>query len=316
MKASHPMRSFPIPPMNELLAEIYEQVSPLVGQGKVANYIPALERVNPNQFGIAIYSNEGEVFAAGDAKTPFSIQSISKAFNLCLLLSHVGDEIWTRVGQEPSGQSFNSLVQLEYENGKPRNPFINAGALVISDLTHSRFASPHIALREFVKHRAGNMRIFMDKVVADSEYQHRHRNAAAAHLMKSFGNFDNEVDDVLRSYFSNCAINMSCVDLAKASNFLANRGYCQVSGKRVITEKQTSQVNALLATSGLYDEAGGFAFRVGLPGKSGVGGGIVAIVPGHFSICVWSPALNQFGNSLVGMAALEAMTQKIEWSVY
>lgn len=299
-----------------LLEATYAEVLPLLGQGKVADYIPALAAVDPQQFGIAIFSNSGDIFEIGDARTPFSIQSISKAFNLCLLLSHVGDEIWTRVGQEPSGQSFNSLVQLEYENGVPRNPFINAGALVISDLTHSRFASPHIALREFMKHRSGNMDIVMDKVVSDSEYMHRHRNAAAAYLMKSFGNFENEVEEVLHSYFANCALSLSCVDLAKAANFLANRGVCQVSSERVLSETQTSQVNALLATSGLYDEAGSFAFQVGLPGKSGVGGGIIAIVPGHFSICVWSPALNEFGNSLLGMAALATMTEKIGWSVY
>lgn len=189
--------------IHTLLQETYEKVLPLLGQGKVADYIPALACVDPMQFGIAIYSNEGELFKIGDAHKPFSIQSISKAFNLCLLLSHVGDEIWTRVGHEPSGQSFNSLVQLEYEHGMPRNPFINAGALVISDLTHTRFAAPHIALREFLKHRSGNQFVVMDKVVADSEYMHRHRNAAAASLMKSFGNFDNEVEDVLWSYFSN-----------------------------------------------------------------------------------------------------------------
>lgn len=302
--------------MQALLNKIYDDVKPLVGQGKVADYIPALANVDPNQFGIAIYSNQGELYQIGDALTPFSIQSISKVFSLTLAIKHYGDDMWQRVGREPSGLPFNSLVQLEYENGIPRNPFINAGALVVSDMNQSRFASPHYAMREFVRRLSGNPEIIADKVVANSEYEFRHRNAAMAYLMQAYGNFDNEVEQVLRSYFTNCAIRMNCVDLAKAFNFLANKGYCTISGEQVISEQQARQVNALMATSGMYDEAGSFAFQVGLPGKSGVGGGVMAIVPNKFSVCVWSPALNKVGNSLAGVAALESMTKHIGWSVY
>ncbi|MBM7073341.1 glutaminase B [Shewanella sp. 202IG2-18] len=302
--------------MDSLLSQILNDVKPLVGKGKVADYIPALSLVEAEKFGIAICSNDGEIYKIGDADLPFSIQSISKVFSLILAMEFYGDEIWTRVGHEPSGLPFNSLVQLEHEQGIPRNPFINAGALVVSDMNQSKFAAPDIAMREFLKKLSGNYSIQVDKKIADSEYEHRARNAAAAYLMKSFNNFDNEVEDVLYNYFCNCAIKMSCVDLAKAANFLANKGFSFITGKKVLTENQTSQVNALLATSGLYDEAGSFAFRVGLPGKSGVGGGIVAIVPGQFSICVWSPALNEAGNSLAGMAALESLTKHIGWSVY
>lgn len=302
--------------MEHLLNEIQHQVKPLLGKGRVASYIPALSKVDPNQFGIAIYSNKGELYTAGDAEVEFSIQSISKVFNLILTMKHYGEDIWTRVRQEPSGNPFNSLVQLEYEAGIPRNPFINAGALVISDMNYSRIAAPQYAMREFVRRLSGNLHLHYDQEVSESEFNARARNAAMAYLMQSFGNFHNNVEEVLRYYFNNCALRMSCVDLAKAFSFLANKGYCRHSDTQILNESNTKKVNALMATSGLYDEAGNFAYRVGLPGKSGVGGGIVAIVPGQFSVCVWSPELNEAGNSLAGMAALEILSERIGWSIF
>lgn len=302
--------------MQALLNEILDDVRPLIGQGKVADYIPALAGVAPDQLGIAAYSNEGELYVAGDARVPFSIQSISKVFSLVQAISHGGEGIWRRLGQEPSGQPFNSLVQLEFERGIPRNPFINAGALVICDINQSRYATPALSMCEFARRLSDNPQVTVDSLVAESEYQHRARNAAMAYLMQAFGNFHNDVEAVLRSYFSCCALRMSCVDLAKAFGFLANQGLCRHSGERVLSPRQSKQVNALMATSGLYDEAGNFAYRVGLPGKSGVGGGIVAVVPGRFSVCVWSPELNPAGNSLAGMAALELLSQRIGGSVF
>ena len=302
--------------MQALLNEILDEVRPLIGRGKVADYIPALADVPGNQLGIAVYSNEGELFCAGDARTAFSVQSISKVFGLVQAIGHSGEEIWQRLGHEPSGQPFNSLVQLEFERGRPRNPFINAGALVICDINQSRFATPVVSMRDFVRRLAGNPQVAVDNRVADSEYQHRARNAAAAYLMQSFGNFHNDVEAVLRSYFSYCALRMSCVDLVRAFCFLANDGFCLHSGAQILTPRQTKQVNAIMATSGLYDEAGNFAYRVGLPGKSGVGGGIVAVVPGRFSVCVWSPELNAAGNSLAGIRALELLSERIGWSVF
>ena len=302
--------------MLKLLEAIFDEVKPMLGEGKVADYIPALASVDPHQFGIAICDIEGRITSIGDANVPFSIQSISKVFNLVLAMNHYGESMWERVGCEPSGLPFNSLVQLEYEDGIPRNPFINAGALVVSDMTQSRFASPHIGMRDFVRRLACNDNIFANKVVADSEFEHRARNAAMAYLMKAYDNFDNEVEDVLHSYFSNCALEMSCVDLARATNFLANRGYSNCADEQVLSPDQNRQVNALLATSGMYDEAGSFAFKVGLPGKSGVGGGVIAVVPGRFSICVFSPALNAVGNSQLGVAALTSLSKRINWSVY
>ncbi|ALM89804.1 MULTISPECIES: glutaminase B [Alteromonas] len=302
--------------MLELLEAIFDEVKPMLGEGKVADYIPALASVDPHQFGIAICDIEGRITSIGDADVPFSIQSISKVFNLVLAMNHYGEDMWERVGCEPSGLPFNSLVQLEYEDGIPRNPFINAGALVVSDMTQSRFASPHIGMRDFVRRLSCNDNIFANKVVADSEFEHRARNAAMAYLMKAYNNFENEVEDVLHSYFNNCALEMSCVDLARATNFLANRGYSICADEQVLSPDQNRQVNALLATSGMYDEAGSFAFKVGLPGKSGVGGGVIAVVPGRFSICVFSPALNAVGNSHLGVAALTSLSKRINWSVY
>lgn len=302
--------------MQALLQDILDQVRPLLGLGQVAQYIPALAEVAPDQLGIAVHGLDGQVHHAGDAHTPFSIQSISKVFSLVQAIGHSGEGIWSRLGYEPSGQAFNSLVQLEVEKGRPRNPFINAGALVICDINQSRYATPALSMRDFVRRLSGNPRIVSDTVVAESEYQHRARNAAMAYLMQAFGNFDNEVEAVLRSYFHHCALSMSCVDVARGFAFLANRGLCPHSGEQVLSPRQAQQVNAIMATSGLYDEAGNFAYRVGLPGKSGVGGGIVVVVPGRYSICVWSPALNASGNSLAGLRALELLSERLTGSVF
>ncbi|MFK8772330.1 glutaminase B [Aeromonas caviae] len=294
-----------------------EEVRPLLGQGKVADYIPALAQVPADRLGIAVCTVEGELFTAGDAFEPFSIQSISKALSLTLALTlYQEEEIWARVGKEPSGQPFNSLVQLEFEQGIPRNPFINAGALVVSDLLETRLTAPRQRTLELVRRLCGNPAIMADQVVARSEYQHSARNAAIAYLMKAYGNFENEVDKVLQSYFNACAIRMSCVDLARAFVYLANRGVPLGESTPLLPARTTKQVNALLATCGLYDEAGDFAYRVGMPGKSGVGGGIMALIPGELSICVWSPELNKAGNSLAGTAALELLAERLGRSIF
>ncbi len=300
---------------HQLLQQLVDQVQGLLGQGRVADYIPALATVDPNQIGIALCDTHGQLFSAGDAQTPFSIQSISKLFTLVQVLQIYQDEIWKRVDREPSGQRFNSLVQLEFEQGVPRNPFINAGAIVICDLLQSRCAAPNFQLLELLRNLSGNPAVRVNQQVARSELQHGARNAAMAYLMKSFGNFENAVDTVLESYSHHCAIEMSCQDLAKASLFLANQGQT-VDGQQLLSATQTRRVNALLATCGLYDAAGDFAYRVGLPAKSGVGGGIVAVLPGQFSVCVWSPELNEFGNSLIGTQLLELLTQTLGVSVY
>ncbi len=304
-------------PTPELLASILDDVRPLLGQGKVADYIPALAQVPNHKLGMAVYTNQGEVIKAGDADEGFSIQSISKALSLTLAMGlYQPDELWRRVGKEPSGQAFNSLIQLEMEQGIPRNPFINAGAIVVADMLHSRLSAPRQRLLEFVRQLCGEEQIIYDKVVANSEMQHSDRNAAIAYLMRSFGNFDNEVLPVLTNYFHACALNMSCVELAKTFSYLANKGVSVLTHDRVITATQSKQINALLATCGLYDGAGEFAYRVGMPGKSGVGGGIIAVVPGEMTIAVWSPELDPSGNSLAGTKALELFAQRIGRSIF
>lgn len=303
-------------PEQALLEQVVAQVRPLLGQGKVADYIPALANVDPGKLGIAVTTIDGTTIGAGDYLEPFSIQSISKVFSLTVALTlYEEQDIWSRVGKEPSGQSFNSLVQIELERGVPRNPFINAGALIIADLLHTRLGAPKQRMLEIVRALSGNPHIVYDKQVAASEYDHSARNAAIAYLMKSFGNFNNDVNRVLKNYFHYCAMRMSCADLSKAMLYLANGGK-SLSGEAIVSPIQTRKLNALLATSGLYDGAGEFAYRVGMPGKSGVGGGIIAVIPGDMSVCVWSPELDKNGNSLAGTAALEMLSQALGRSIF
>ncbi|CAM4099420.1 MULTISPECIES: glutaminase B [Lelliottia] len=302
---------------NQMLEEILAQVRPLLGQGNVADYIPALACISGNKLGIAICTVEGQLYQAGDATERFSIQSISKVLSLVAAMRQYDeDEIWQRVGKDPSGQPFNSLLQLEIEQGKPRNPFINAGALVVCDMLQSRLSAPRQRMLEIVRQLSGVSDLSYDANVARSEFEHSARNAAIAWLMKSFGNFHNDVATVLQNYFHYCALKMSCVELARTFLFLADQGHSALHNQAVVTPMQARQVNALMATSGMYQNAGEFAWRVGLPAKSGVGGGVVAIVPHEMAIAVWSPELDAAGNSLAGVAVLEQLTQRLGRSVY
>jgi len=298
-----------------LLAEIRDDVLPLVGRGTVADYIPPLAAISPHRFGIALRTVDGEMFSAGDANEKFSIQSISKVFVLSLAMRLEGDDIWARVGREPSGSSFNSLVQLELENGIPRNPLINAGAMVVTDIVLSHARESDDPILEYVRRAAASDTIDYDLEVANSERETGHRNRALAHFLKSFGNLRNDVDRVLDAYFRFCSIAMSCAELAAAFAYLANGGISP-AGEEVATPRQVKRTNAVMLTCGVYDEAGDFAYRVGLPGKSGVGGGIAAVLPGDLSVAVWSPGLDRSGNSLAGTKALELLTTKMKRSIF
>lgn len=300
----------------EILNEIIEDVRPLIGKGNVADYIPALKNVKTDSLGIAVVTMDGKVFEVGDSQANFSIQSISKVFTLAMAFSKFGDDLWKSVGKEPSGNPFNSLVQLEYENGIPRNPFINAGALVITDKVLSSYRKPKFDILDFVRRMADNDDIYYDKNVAQSEKDEASRNLALAHFMQSFENIENDVDRLIDVYCHHCALSMNCVDLAKSFMFLANHGINPYNNEKVLTSSQAKRLNALMLTCGCYDESGDFAFRVGLPGKSGVGGGIVALIPGELVIAVWAPELNNYGNSLVGFEALERFTTKINRSIF
>ena len=305
-----------MPDYQAILDEIRDEVQPLLRQGHVADYIPRLAGVPREKFGMAVVTLDGGLYQTGDAVESFSIQSISKVYTLTLALQSIGDELWRRVGREPSGNAFNSLVQLELENGLPRNPFINAGALVVADVVLATRKDPRAQLLATIRGCSGNPDIRDDPEVALSEKANGFRNAALANFIRSFGNLEHAIDDVLDFYFYQCSLAMSCVDLARGFLFLANQGRCPWSGDRVLSPDQAKRINALMLTCGTYDAAGDFAYHVGIPGKSGVGGGIVGVIPNQLAVAVWSPALNAKGNSLAGSAALERFTAKTGLSIF
>ncbi|WAJ31020.1 glutaminase [Antarcticirhabdus aurantiaca] len=307
-----------LPDLQAVVSEIAAEMKARPDRGKVADYIPDLARADASAFGMAVITGDGEVALGGDAETPFSIQSISKVFTLTLALGMAGDRLWNRVGREPSGSAFNSIVQLESERGIPRNPFINAGAIAVTDLILSGH-QPREALGEilrFMQFLADDGSIKIDKAVAASEKRTGFRNVALANYMKSFGIIENPVENTLGVYFHHCAIAMSCRQLAMAGRFLAHSGINPATGHRVIQAQRARRINAVMLTCGHYDGSGEFAYRVGLPGKSGVGGGILAVIPGTASIAVWSPGLDDSGNSHLGRIALEALTRRLGASIF
>ena len=304
--------------LTAIVKEIADEMRARADRGTVATYIPELARVDPHQFGLAVIDGDGQVACGGDADVPFSIQSVSKVFTLTLALGKFGDRLWRGVGREPSGSAFNSIVQLEHENGIPRNPFINPGAIAVTDLILSGH-QPREVLGEilrFMRFLAEDQTITIDEKVAASEQRTGFRNAALANYMKSYGVLDNPVDLTLGVYFHQCAIAMSCRQLAMAGRFLAHLGRNPASGHSVVTAERARRINAIMLTCGHYDGSGDFAYRVGLPGKSGVGGGILAIAPGKASIAVWSPGLDTTGNSHLGRIALEMLTKRLGWSIF
>lgn len=301
---------------SDIIEEIYESINQHDFAGESADYIPELAKIDPNKFGIHFYSLENQHYSIGDSEERFSIQSISKVFALTMAYPILGEDLWKRVGVEPSGNPFNSLVQLEYESGIPRNPLINAGALVIADVLISKLTNPKQEFLDFVRHLADDNSIQYNKKVAESEKETGYRNVALASLMKSFGNIDNLVEDVLDFYFYMCSIEMSCKELAQTFSVFANHGKHVKTNEQILTESQSKRLSAIMLTCGFYDQAGEFTFKVGLPGKSGVGGGIVAVFPAHYSVAVWSPKLNKAGNSVLGMEVLERLTTKTGASIF
>lgn len=304
--------------LDRIIADIAEKIEPHRGKGRVADYIPALASVDPGKFGLAIATKNGMCHKIGDADECFSTQSISKVFTFSLALQQVGDELWKRVGREPSGSAFNSIVQLEKERGIPRNPLINAGAIVVTDHLVGD-GDPDAAIETLLamlRDHAEDPSIDIDYEVAKSESDTGARNRSLAHFMASFGNLDNEVEAVLSAYFRHCALSLSCSQLARAALFLAFDGKDPVTGERILTSQRCRRINAVMMSCGHYDNSGDFAFRIGLPGKSGVGGGILAIAPGEGAIAVWSPGLNDAGTSTVGAIALEALVAETGWSVF
>ena len=300
----------------EIIREVYLKIQPLEEKGQLPTYIPELRYVDPAKFGVCVSTLQNETYGIGDYQERFSIQSIAKVLSLSLAYSMLGGNIWNRVGVEPSGTSFNSLIQLELEHGIPRNPFINAGALVICDILLTHLSHPKEEFLEYVRSLANNPDLTYSDKIAASEKQAGYRNVALCNLIKSFDNIMNDPVDVLDFYFNLCSLEMSCEELSRTFLYLANDGYTLHDNKQILTKSQAKRTNALMQTCGFYDESGEFAFKVGLPGKSGVGGGIVAIHPLQYSIAVWSPCLNAKGNSYKGMLFLEAFTTRSELSIF
>ncbi len=304
--------------LQALVDGIHGEIAARTERGKVADYIPQLAAVDSRHFGIAVTRVDGREFVAGEADTAFSIQSVSKVFTLTLALGMVGDRLWNRVGREPSGTAFNSIVQLEREGGKPRNPFINAGAIAVADILLAGHQPKETIgeIVQFVRFLAGDDSIVIDQLVARSETDTGFRNFALAQFMRSFGKLDHPAEHVLGVYFHHCALAMTCRQLSHAGLFLAAGGHNPATGRTVVSRDRARRINALMLTCGHYDGSGDFAYRVGLPGKSGVGGGILVVAPGKASIAVWSPGLNENGNSLLGSQALEMLAQRTGWSIF
>lgn len=299
-----------------LIHDIYQEIKDIDNKGEMASYIPELAKADPLKFGVHISTIDKVNQGIGNCNDKFSIQSIAKVISLILAYRIVGDKLWERIGVEPSGTGFNSLVQLEADNGVPRNPFLNAGAIVISDVLLSNLEHPKEDFLAFVRSLSNNKKLKYSNRIAQSEKAVGYRNVALCNFIKSFGQIENEPSDVLDFYYDLCSLEMSCKELSELFLFLANNGYESHSNESILSESQTKRINALMQTCGFYDESGEFAFKVGLPGKSGVGGGIIAIHPGQYAIAVWSPKLNSKGNSYKGMKFLEAFTTKSELSIF
>lgn len=291
-------------------------VRPQLGRGSKATYIPELDAVSPDQIGLAVIGIAGDVVTAGDADVPFSLQSLTKVPALLLALNIGGDEIWERVGKEPSGAAFNNLAQLELEKGFPRNPFINSGAIAVTDYLLTRLGrDPADAIRAVLSFAAGGCDATVDEAVAQSEIAHAFTNRAIANMLYLHGTIRNDPEVVLRAYCRQCAIRMSLRDLVKAFAPLACGGYSPFAKETLTTTRTARRVNALMMTCGLYDAVGSFAYRVGLPAKSGVGGGVVAVAPGVGVLGAWCPELDRFGNSLIGVNALELLVRTTDLSL-
>lgn len=299
----------------KIMEDIYNEILPFADKGKQADYIPALAKVNPDQFGMCLKTIAGDEYPYMQADTRFSIQSIAKVFALAMGLSIKGESLWGKVGKEPSGTAFNSLVQLEIEKGKPRNPFINAGAIVVADILLTELDDAEGEYLRFVRALSGNDSVDYNMEVALSERQTGYLNAAIANLLKYHGTIENDIEQVLMFYFKMCSVEMSCRELANAFLAFTNHVPFDFAGYR-LSQSRIKRLNAVMQTCGFYDEAGEFSYLVGLPGKSGVGGGIVAVYPMRYSVAVWSPRLNSRGNSVMGMKALELLTTATQESIF
>ncbi|MEO5840394.1 MAG: glutaminase A [Acidimicrobiales bacterium] len=302
-------------PVDVHLREVYERYVDF-HEGAVATYIPELARVDPNLFGIAVAIVDGRVYEVGDSRHEFTIQSVSKAFTFGVALQDHGREVlMQRVGVEPTGDAFNSIILDEAAN-RPFNPMVNAGAIAVTGLIQGDDAADRWS------RIIGSLSLFagrpldVDQEVARSEAETGHRNRAIAHLMRGFDMLRPEVDEVLDLYFRQCAVLVNAVDLALMGATLASGGRQPLSGEQVLSPQDTTSVLSVMSSCGMYDSSGDWIYRVGLPAKSGVGGGIMAILPGQAGIGVFSPRLDITGNSARGQRVCEDLSRELGMHVF
>lgn len=305
--------------MKKILDEAIKYGFPFISQGKTAAYIPELGKVDPNQLGVSAVSVKGEKWESGDSKSKFSIQSISKTVSFMLAMMDRGaDYVFGKVGMEPTGDAFNSIIKLETQKpGKPLNPMINAGAIavdsmILGDSPEERFGR----LLELFKLICHNDSLGFNERVYESEHSTGFRNRALAHFMKDEGILEGDVEEVLALYFKQCSIEVDCTDIAMLGAVLANDGVSPVTGEVIVPGSITRYVKTFMVTCGMYDASGEFAIKVGLPAKSGVGGGIMVAAPGKLGIGVFGPALDAKGNSVGGIKVLEYISEKLNLSIF
>lgn len=302
--------------MNVFLEELREKYKN-VKDGSPASYIPELAKVNPDLFGIAIVTCEGDVYQAGDTNHAFTLQSASKPFVYGMALEEHGREfIRSRVGVEPSGEAFNSIVELEKNTHRPYNPMINSGAIAISSFIKDQKQTPRLqrVLDMFESYTGHPLRI--DEDVFLSEKKTAHRNRSIAHLLRHFDVIGDDIEESLDLYFKQCSTLVNTLDLATMAATLANRGVHPKNGKAAIKEEYVTDILSLMFTCGMYDTAGEWAYTVGLPAKSGVSGCIFAVVPGELGIAVYSPLIDQHGHSVRGMKVMKDLVAKYNLSIF
>ena len=305
--------------MEHLLQELVHQNKELTAKGRLADYIPELSKVDPNLLGISVYDVKGRLFEAGDCSAKFTLQSISKPLVLMLALLDNGEEaVFKKVGKEPTGDPFNSIVRLEtFNEKKPLNPMINAGAISVSGLIKGKDASDKVnRILDFLKHITQNNDISINESVFESELLTGHRNRSMAYFLKDFGNIDGDVEETLAVYFKQCSIEVTTRDLAYVGAVLARNGKDLITNKQIFPERYCNLVKSYMATCGMYDGSGEFAINIGIPAKSGVGGGIMCTVLDRMGIGVFSPALDQKGNSYAGIKVLEMLSKELSLSIY
>lgn len=305
--------------MKKLLDRIIEKNRALTLRGKVASYIPALERSDPNYLGICISDINGEIITSGDYEKKFTLQSISKTISLMLAIMDNGpDYVFNKVGMEPTGDAFNSIIKLEtISPSKPLNPMINAGAIAVASMIKGKTSEEKFErLLNLVKKICNNDKLGINEEVYLSEKSTGHRNRSLAYFMKDVGIIEGDVEEVLDVYFKQCSIEVDCIDTARIGLFLANKGKIPSTGEMLTTESVTRTIKTFMVTCGMYNESGEFAINVGMPAKSGVGGGIMCAVPHRMGIGVYGPALNSKGNSIGGYGVLKDLSKELDLSIF